>query len=143
MATRILLRYGFHIGGNASLWRPVNNNYLYQKLFKIFIFDLNRTRSVLGKALSFLQNNWLQGSSFVFVEKSDITKIYGVVTRSVSGLEDRFLFINRWYGGFFSNFFNLFPRFIKKFKKLGFTLALEKKLSFQLIKHFPKYWGCR
>lgn len=141
MATRILLRYGFHIGGNATLWRPINNNYLYQKLFKVYIFDINRTRSVLGKALAFLKASWLEGSSFVFVEKSNITSLYSLVTASAYGLQDRFLFINRWYGGFFSNFFNLFPRFIKKFKKLGVLQALEKKLSFQLVKHFPKYSG--
>lgn len=143
MDRRIFLKYGFHVGGKAPLWRPVSNNYLGNYLSKVFVFDLNRTRSVLSKALIFVKHNWVLGNSFVFVEKSNISSVFNTLVFYNSYMEDRFFFLNRWYGGFFTNFFNLFPRFILKVRRLGMLMALEKKLSFKLLKDFPKYCSHR
>jgi ribosomal protein S2 len=146
MTEKLFLRYGFHLGGKAALWRPILNNFLAGKQNNVFLFDLNKTRFSFFKALEFIKRTWLEGNTFIFVEKSNIKGLFFSVYKFPTNLLiDRFFFINRWYGGFFSNFFNLFPKFLDKIRNININQIIEKKLSFQLLNIFPKYrcyWQC-
>lgn len=139
MDQKILFKYGFHIGGRLSLWRPLLNNYLGGVRHKVFLFDLNKTQMIISKAFSFLTKTWHQGNTFLFVEKSNIEKNFNLMTKQAHPIFfQRFFFLNRWVGGFFTNFFTLFPHIVAKLKKPQVFVS-EKRLAFQLLNSFPKY----
>lgn len=143
MDQKFLFRYGFHIGGRSSLWRPVLNNYLGGVAHKVFLFDLNKTQMIILKAFAFLRQTWQQGNTFLFVEKSNIEKTFYLLTKKSHSLfSRRFFFLNRWIGGFFTNFFTLFPHIIAKLKKPQLYI-MGKRLSFQLLNSFPKHYYVR
>lgn len=144
MNTQVLLKYGFHIGGRAPLWQGANAAYLGAFVKNVFIFDMHKTRQALLKAFSFVKTSWWKGNNFLFVEKNNIDKFYLFFYRlNLVALQERFFLVSRWYGGLFSNFYNLYPQVILKIKNLGLEGALSKKLSFQLLNSFPKYCSYR
>ncbi len=119
ISLRELLEAGCHFGHHAERWNPKAYSFIYGEKNGIHIINLELTKKGLEEAGAYLKKIASEGKTILFVATKkqarpimrEITQKYGLMS-----------FIERWPGGFLTNF----DQVAKNFKTMD---ALEKFIS--------------
>lgn len=117
MLNKLLIHYGFHVAAKSYHWRPILSNYGRGELNKFFLFDLNKTRMALVKALVFVEQVWHKGGAILFVDRKFNYNFFhffyygtsSVFLKHSFHLTKRLLYVKEWTGGLFTNFYKILP----------------------------------
>lgn len=131
-----LLEAGVHFGHETKRWNPKMKKYIYGEKNKVYIIDLEKTRTAIMKACEFLRKTSSEGGSILFVgtkkQAQDIIK--------EEALRSGMYYVNqRWLGGMLTNFQTI-KKSIKRLEDLermkedGTFAKLSKKEASQLNK---------
>jgi small subunit ribosomal protein S2 len=131
-----LLEAGVHFGHETKRWNPKMKKYIYGEKNKVYIIDLEKTRTAIMKACEFLRKTASEGGSILFVgtkkQAQDIVK--------EEALRSGMYYVNqRWLGGMLTNFQTI-KKSIKRLEDLermkedGTFAKLSKKETSQLNK---------
>lgn len=109
-----LLKSGAHFGHNTSRWNPKMKPYIYTVRNHIHIFDLEKTKKALVKAMDFVKNIARNGGTILFVGTKKQTK--NIIKSAAEAASMPFVNV-RWLGGTFTNFRTI-QKTIRKLEKL-------------------------
>ena len=109
-----LLKSGAHFGHSASRWNPKMKPYIFATRSGIHIFDLEKTKKSLAKAMEFARNLAAQGGTILFVGTKKQSR--QIVKNAAISANCPYVDI-RWLGGTFTNFKTI-QKTIRKLEKL-------------------------
>jgi small subunit ribosomal protein S2 len=96
-----MLKAGVHFGHKNSRWNPKMKEYIFGARNNIHIIDLEKTISMLQKALDFMKTTVENGGKILFVGTKPQAR--QLVENIANSLEMPYV-KNRWLGGTFTNF---------------------------------------
>ncbi|MBI2405779.1 30S ribosomal protein S2 [Candidatus Microgenomates bacterium] len=96
-----LLEAGAHFGHRADRWHPKSAPYLFGVREGVHIFDLEKTRDALLAAQEELKSRAEKGQTFLFVGTKQ--QAQEVMRKTAQELDMPYI-VDRWIGGFFTNF---------------------------------------
>ena len=109
-----LLKSGAHFGHSASRLNPKMKPYIFATRSGIHIFDLEKTKKSLAKAMEFARNLAAQGGTILFVGTKKQSR--QIVKNAAISANCPYVDI-RWLGGTFTNFKTI-QKTIRKLEKL-------------------------
>lgn len=121
-STEEMLAAGMHFGHKTSKWYPKMEPYIFGSRNGVHIIDLAKSRTLLGEALTYIENMIAEGKVVLFVgTKEQVNKPLKEMAESV-GVP----YINEgWLGGTVTNF-QVIRIAIKKYKTLKDEQAMGK-----------------
>ena len=123
-----LLKSGAHFGHQTSRWNPKMKQYIYTVRNNIHILDLEKTRSKLLDAMTFLKDTAAKGGVILFVGTKRQSKD---AVRAAAIASGQPYIVTRWLGGTFTNFRTI-QKTIKKmerYENMQATGELEKNYT--------------
>src|SRR5262245_33520678 len=96
-----LLEAGVHFGHQVKRWNPKMKEYIFGERNGIYIIDLQKTQRLFKEAVKFVNQQALDGRTFLFV---------GTKRQAQDAVEEeakrcgQFFVNNRWLGGLLTNF---------------------------------------
>lgn len=123
-----LLKAGAHFGHQTSRWNPKMKPYIFTVRNNIHIMDLEKTRSKLMDAMTFVRDVAAKGGLVLFVGTKRQSK---TAVRNAAIAAGMPYIVTRWLGGTFTNFRTI-QKTIKKMEKYEGMIAtgeLEKNYT--------------
>lgn len=131
-----LFEAGAHFGHETKRWNPKMEQFIYESRGPVHIFDLEKTKALLDKAINFLSYISKQGYViFVGTKRQASPIVYEEAIRSGS------YFVNsRWAGGLLTNFKTI-KKSLKRLTDIekGFEEGVEGRTKFE-ISQMKKEW---
>src|SRR3989344_6761497 len=109
-----LLKSGAHFGHSASRWNTKMKPYIFASRSCIHIFDLEKTKKSLAKAMEYARNRAAHGGTILFVGTKKQSR--QIVKTAAISANCPYVDI-RWLGGPFTNFRTI-QKTIRKLEKL-------------------------
>lgn len=124
-----LLKSGAHFGHQTSRWNPKMKPYIFTVRNNIHIMDLEKTRSKLLDAMTFVKETAAKGGVVLFVGTKRQSKEAVKNAAIAAGMP---YVVTRWLGGTFTNFRTI-QKTIKKMERYE-----NMKASGELEKNYTK-----
>ena len=109
-----MLEAAVHFGHKTQKWNPKMKQYIYGSKNGVHIFDLEKSKVCLDKALDFIQKNSASGKNILFV--STKPQSAHLVVEAAAACRMPYV-IHKWMGGLLTNF-NTIKQRIRYFKNL-------------------------
>jgi small subunit ribosomal protein S2 len=114
-----MLKAGAHFGHKSSLWNPKMAPFIFTTRTGIHIIDLEKTKTKLIDALTYLNNLVAKGGVVLFVGTKKHTRT--VIKNAAESCGMPYV-VTRWLGGTFTNFKTI-QRTIKKMERMQKMVA--------------------
>jgi small subunit ribosomal protein S2 len=101
ISLRELLEAGCHFGHHVERWNPKAAEFIYGEKNGVHIINLEKTKAALEKTGEFLKKAAMEGKNIIFVATKKQAKS---LMKDVATKHDLMFFVNRWPGGFLTNF---------------------------------------
>jgi small subunit ribosomal protein S2 len=124
-----MLKSGVHFGHKKSRWNPKMKPYIFSVRGNINIIDLEKTYSLLEKALEFVRTLVTNGGKILFVGTKPQAR--ELVMELAQAVEMPYV-VNRWLGGTFTNYSE-----IKK--RIKYLNEQEEKMARNEFEKYTKY----
>ena len=136
-----LLEAGVHFGHQTKRWNPKMRRYIFGARSGIYIIDLEKTSTALGRACDFLHTLTAQGGCVLFVGTK---KQAQEIIRAEAARSEQYYVVNRWLGGTLTNFQTIrksVARYqeIRRLEDTGIMAQLAKQESSRLGKEKDRF----
>jgi len=120
-----LLEAGCHFGHHAERWNPKARGIIYGVKNGVHIINLEKTKAGLEAAGEYLRDLTSKGGSVVFVSTKKQAK---TLMKKIAADNGLMFFVERWPGGFLTNF-DIVSKNFKKMKELEEFIAKSEKTN--------------
>jgi small subunit ribosomal protein S2 len=137
---KAMLEAAVHFGHKTQKWNPKMKRYLHGSRNGVHIFDLQKTKECLDKALDFLKNSASTGKVILFV--STKPQAAHLITKAARASHMPYV-VHKWLGGLLTNFSTMKQRIryfrnLKEEEKSGGFEKYTKKEASELHKKIEK-----